>query len=118
MAEINTAMGHVLNFELYKVLTRYDEMREMAVAKTRKFTKENTKLSSKNEVLHSKMEYVVSVEANLERWTEEKLKVYKEMAFVKHKQLAEVMAELTNSKEQLARLEASTCANPKEATGF
>ncbi|KAL2514795.1 Uncharacterized protein Fot_28766 [Forsythia ovata] len=37
------------------------------------------------------------------------------MAYAKHKQLAEAMVELTKAKEQIARLGAPTCADPKEA---
>ncbi|KAL2462105.1 hypothetical protein Adt_45525 [Abeliophyllum distichum] len=54
---------------------------------------------------------------NARRRVEEKLNVYEQMAFTKHKQLAEVMAELAKFKEQLASLEAPTCADPKEGGG-
>ncbi|KAL2494297.1 hypothetical protein Fot_38054 [Forsythia ovata] len=52
---------------------------------------------------------------NTRRQAEEKLAVVKEMVLLKDKQLAEVLADLVEAKEQLARLEAPNCADPKEA---
>ncbi|KAL2514685.1 hypothetical protein Fot_28656 [Forsythia ovata] len=54
---------------------------------------------------------------NAQRRAEEKVIVFEEMALAKHKQLVEAMADLARAKEQLARLEPSTCADTKEAAG-
>ncbi|KAL2529371.1 hypothetical protein Fot_21972 [Forsythia ovata] len=58
-----------------------------------------------------------AIAENAQRRAEEKFIVYEEMAFAKHKQLAEAMAKLAKAKEQLARLEAPTCADRNEVAG-
>ncbi|KAL2521007.1 hypothetical protein Fot_24930 [Forsythia ovata] len=109
-------------------------MSGMAEAKVRELTDENTRLSSENKSLHSKLklvkerrrqdeysvlkvESILRIANNARRRAEEKLKAYKEMAYAKHSHLVEAKAELAKAKEQLARLGAHTCANPKEAAG-
>ncbi|KAL2538210.1 hypothetical protein Fot_19601 [Forsythia ovata] len=127
MEEINTVQSHVLNFELYKVLVGYEESKIVGF-------EDADELRSKNKVFFSKLdlaeearrqtEYKVlkvqsiqKVAEDARRRAEQKLKMYKDMAYTRHKKLAEAMAELSKANEILARLGAHTCADPKEATG-
>ncbi|KAL2545902.1 MLP-like protein [Forsythia ovata] len=124
---MSTARSHVLNCELYKVLASYVESKTMD-------SKDDDELPSKNKILHSKLALTEEARHQVEfkaiksetmqnvcndawRRAELKLKVYEDMAYIKHKDLAGAQVELLKAKELLARLGVQTSADPDETAG-
>ncbi|KAL2549766.1 hypothetical protein Fot_11296 [Forsythia ovata] len=124
LAEMYTSQSHVLNYELYKVLAmKIDELYSTVSG-----TKDIDELRSKNKILRSrlavfkdasaKVNYTISMAETLQKLSvkaqkqaELKLKVYEDMAHVKHKELTEALSELSKAKELLAKLGVSGYVN-------
>ncbi|KAL2488771.1 hypothetical protein Fot_42063 [Forsythia ovata] len=123
---MSTAHSHVLDCELYKVLgMKIDKLRSTVVG-----ADDIEALRSKQKILNSRLavsedaraqaEFKIIKSETIQRLSfsarkqdELKLKVCKDMAYTKHKQLAEALAELAKAKELLAKLGISSYANSK-----
>ncbi|KAL2479220.1 hypothetical protein Fot_48234 [Forsythia ovata] len=124
MAEMSTVRSHVLNYELYKVLAGYEESKIMGSEDADELRSENKIFCLKldlTEEARQQAEYnavkakiMQKVCNDVRRRAELKLKLYEDMTYAKHKELAEVLADLWRANESLARLWAHTCADPKE----
>ncbi|KAL2501512.1 hypothetical protein Fot_35360 [Forsythia ovata] len=126
LTEINISQSHVLNCELYKVLgMKIDELRSIVVE-----AEDIDELHSKNKIFHSRLvvfeddraqtEYKIKKAETIQRFAikaqkqaELELKVSKDMAHAKHKELTKALAELSKAKELLAKLGVSGYADPK-----
>ncbi|KAL2478894.1 hypothetical protein Fot_47908 [Forsythia ovata] len=100
MVEMNTVQSHVLNYEVYKMLTmKVDELRSTVVG-----AEDIDALSSENKVLHARLEIIEDARAqavfqltksqtiqrmcaDAQRKAELKLKVFEDMAYAKHKRV-------------------------------
>ncbi|KAL2529734.1 hypothetical protein Fot_22335 [Forsythia ovata] len=117
MAEMNTTRSHVLNCEVYKMLAmKLDELRSTVVG-----IEDIDALCSKNKVIRARLAIVEDARAqavfqltksqtiemmcaDAQRKGELKLKVFKDMTYAKHKELTEVLIELSKANELLAKL--------------
>ncbi|KAL2508763.1 hypothetical protein Fot_32410 [Forsythia ovata] len=113
MAEMNTARSHLLNYELYKVLAGYKESKAIGSKDSDELHLENKILFSKLDLVKEarwqaeykamKAETIQKVCNNAKRRAELKLKVYKDMAYAKYKELDKVREPLlvpTRKKER------------------
>ncbi|KAL2549797.1 hypothetical protein Fot_11327 [Forsythia ovata] len=106
-----TSQSHKLNYELYKMLAmKIDELYSTVSG-----TEDIDELRSKNKILRSRLavfkdasakaDYTISMAETLQKLSvkaqkqaELKLKVYEDMAHVKHKELTEALSELSKAK--------------------
>ncbi|KAL2488770.1 hypothetical protein Fot_42062 [Forsythia ovata] len=114
---MSTAQSHVHNCELYKVLgMKIDELRSTVMG-----AEDIKALRSEKKILHSrftisedaraqaefkiiKYETIQRLSVSVRKKAELKLKVCEDMAYTKHKQLAEALVEVANAKELLTKL--------------
>ncbi|KAL2514660.1 hypothetical protein Fot_28631 [Forsythia ovata] len=126
LADMCTAWSHVLNCESYKVLEmKIDKLRSTIVG-----AEYIDELHSDNKILRSRLAIYKDAKAQVEfkiiksetiqrlsvsarKKSGLKLKVCEDMAYTKHKQLAEAMAALAKAKVLLAKLGIPGYANPK-----
>ncbi|KAL2494029.1 hypothetical protein Fot_37786 [Forsythia ovata] len=126
MAEMNTVWSHVLNCEVYKMLA----MKVGELCSTVVGAEDIDYLRSENKVFRTRLTIVEDARAqavfqltksqtiqrmcaNAQRKAELKLKVFKDMAYAKHKELTEVLTELSKTKELLAKLGAPGHSDPR-----
>ncbi|KAL2558706.1 hypothetical protein Fot_03445 [Forsythia ovata] len=123
-------------------LLEFVKMAEMSTSRSHNIAKrlkvvgseDVNKLRSENKTLHSKLTLADEARAqakyklikfetiqrmciNAWKQAEVKLKVCEDMSYTKHKELAEALADLSKANELLAKLGASSCADPKESMG-
>ncbi|KAL2520353.1 hypothetical protein Fot_24276 [Forsythia ovata] len=107
MAEMYTSQSVVLNCELYKDI---DELRsENKIFHSKLAVSEDADGEGRVQDIHAIQKFSVKAQKQAEL----KLKVCEVMAHAKHKELTEVLAELSKAKELLTKLGVSSYADPK-----